>query len=78
MSSVLVLRLSLKWIGRGVKKFNIFEYFTLSVNGIKTMLSCLEEPEGGGLKNIDPKTYFEMKTELCWGCAPMRGYHITL
>jgi len=35
---VLVLRLSWKWIGRGVYKFNIFKYCTLSVDKIKTTL----------------------------------------
>jgi len=37
--SVLVLRLSWKWIGRGVKMFKIVTSCTWSVNGIGTMLT---------------------------------------
>jgi len=41
-SSVLVLRLSWKWTSRGVKKFNIFKYCTLSIDEITWCFLCVK------------------------------------
>jgi len=38
------VRLSWKWIGRGVNKFNIVKSCTLSVNGSNTMLTLCYHP----------------------------------